>query len=402
MKITYYLRSPELEETNISFRFYLNRKAVKRSTGIKVKSKAWDDKNQKIRPSYTNSTRINVELSKLQSEVMSILLENQFESSTKKIQEVDNYLRKKDKVIVTISDLFEVFLEERLKLKDYSEGTVKIYQTTLRKIQSCGSGLANTKISNIDYPFFMDFFNQLNDQGVQNITVNKYIRKIRHVLHWGFENNYHDNHSFSSAISKVFKNFDFNSDSKVALTNEELKRLENLDLVKESQLEFYRDLFLIQTYLCLRYSELKQVNSSKVSGDEIFLYSKKTKQPLKRPVFSKSLHLLKKYDLKNLRYPAEQVLNRNLKKICKRAEIDEMILKRDIVGRNVSDEMIPKYELVSNHSARNTFITICLENGMIPEEVQKITGHKNIKTLLSYVKTTEKRAFDKVKSLWEG
>lgn len=74
---------------------------------------------------------------------------------------------------------------------------------------------------------------------------------------------------------KVKKGFDFNANNKFALTKNELERLENLDLSHQPQYEFYRDLFLLQTYLCLRYSELRFVNSDSMSGNEIRLYDKK-------------------------------------------------------------------------------------------------------------------------------
>lgn len=49
-----------------------------------------------------------------------------------------------------------------------------------------------------------------------------------------------------------------------------------------------------------------------------------------------------------------------------------------------------KYQFISTHSARRTFVTLSLEKGMRPETVLEITGHKEYKTLKKYIKITSK------------
>ena len=48
--------------------------------------------------------------------------------------------------------------------------------------------------------------------------------------------------------------------------------------------------------------------------------------------------------------------------------------------------------MVSTHTARRTFITLALERGTRPEIVMRITGHKDIKTMMKYVRLTDKAA----------
>ena len=50
----------------------------------------------------------------------------------------------------------------------------------------------------------------------------------------------------------------------------------------------------------------------------------------------------------------------------------------------------PKYNLVTTHTARRTFITLSLEKGMRPEVVMKITGHKDWKSFKKYIKIVER------------
>ncbi|MEJ7662972.1 MAG: hypothetical protein WKG07_27165 [Hymenobacter sp.] len=49
----------------------------------------------------------------------------------------------------------------------------------------------------------------------------------------------------------------------------------------------------------------------------------------------------------------------------------------------------PKYEFVTTHTARRTFVTLALEAGLRPELIMKITGHKDLKAFSRYVNVTE-------------
>lgn len=64
-------------------------------------------------------------------------------------------------------------------------------------------------------------------------------------------------------------------------------------------------------------------------------------------------------------------------------------------------EYRPKYQMITAHVARKTFVTLSLELGMQAEEVMRITGHKDYKSFKRYVNITEKRAKVALLSAWE-
>src|SRR5690606_20228421 len=81
--------------------------------------------------------------------------------------------------------------------------------------------------------------------------------------------------------------------------------------------------------------------------------------------------------------------NQYIKEVCKIAGIDTPTLITSWKGGKRIDEIKLKYELISSHTARRTFITRLLRKGLLPEQIMKITGHRNRRSFDEYVKITQ-------------
>ena len=59
-----------------------------------------------------------------------------------------------------------------------------------------------------------------------------------------------------------------------------------------------------------------------------------------------------------------------------------------------------KYELISSHTGRRTYISINLEKGIRPDTLMKTTGHRSYETMLIYVQQHQdsifKEMYDKI------
>ncbi|HPO62405.1 MAG TPA: hypothetical protein PK762_04920 [Candidatus Kapabacteria bacterium] len=82
------------------------------------------------------------------------------------------------------------------------------------------------------------------------------------------------------------------------------------------------------------------------------------------------------------------------------ANISKLITITRYIGAERIEETKPKYELISNHMARRTFVTLSLEKGMRPEVVMMITGHKNYYRMKRYVKITNTVKEEEMKRVW--
>jgi integrase len=77
---------------------------------------------------------------------------------------------------------------------------------------------------------------------------------------------------------------------------------------------------------------------------------------------------------------SNQKLNEYVKELCKLAEITESTEIIRYRGATRIAKIYPKYELISAHTGRKTFVTISLEMGIPAEVVMKVTGHSDYKS----------------------
>lgn len=72
------------------------------------------------------------------------------------------------------------------------------------------------------------------------------------------------------------------------------------------------------------------------------------------------------------------------------AGIDTPIEVVKMVGSERVNEVRPKYELLSMHCARRSFVVMALESGVPPNVVMKWTGHKDYNSMLPYIDISSK------------
>ena len=55
------------------------------------------------------------------------------------------------------------------------------------------------------------------------------------------------------------------------------------------------------------------------------------------------------------------------------------------IGSERHDEIVPKYELITTHTARHTFIVTAISLGISPTIILSWTGHKNYEAMRPYI-----------------
>ena len=78
-------------------------------------------------------------------------------------------------------------------------------------------------------------------------------------------------------------------------------------------------------------------------------------------------------------------MNVELKELCKLAGINEPIRRTYYKGNERRDVTSPKYELVSTHTGRRSFICNALAHGTPVNVVMQWTGHADYKSMKTYV-----------------
>lgn len=164
------------------------------------------------------------------------------------------------------------------------------------------------------------------------------------------------------------------------LTIQEFQRLKAASMPTEC-LERVRDLFVFQTYTCLRYSDLARFDVNNIviiGGTEVYKCTQqKTSKPAIIPLLQPALDILEKYHghlpiISNVKY------NEYLKVVSQASGIGKPL---------------------TTHWARHTGATILLNEGVDLKIVSKICGHSSLKiTEQIYAKLLDETVVDAIKN----
>lgn len=69
--------------------------------------------------------------------------------------------------------------------------------------------------------------------------------------------------------------------------------------------------------------------------------------------------------------------------------IDTPIMITEAYGSERKEYVVPKYELITTHCGRRTFISNAISMGIPPNVVMKWTGHSDYKAMLPYIEIAD-------------
>lgn len=169
----------------------------------------------------------------------------------------------------------------------------------------------------------------------------------------------------------------------IALTLDELNKLEKVDVSASIEQQKAKDLFLLGCYTGLRISDLKRINETRIIDGKICMSLQKNQKEVSIPLRDETKEILQKYGMSSPKI-SEQQLNESIKKICKGAGIDkDLTLKTNKAGKDI-ETRVKKYQLITSHTASKTFITLAPQRfGLTPPEIAAIVG-KDLKTLINH------------------
>ena len=93
-------------------------------------------------------------------------------------------------------------------------------------------------------------------------------------------------------------------------------------------------------------------------------------------------------------------MNYALKELGKLAELNEPITKQYTKGGKKIIKDFPKYELITSHTAKKTFVTNSLILGMKESVIQQITGNQDKASFKAYVDIANSLKYDEMNNSW--
>lgn len=409
MQVSFSLRKDKIDKAglmpvrmHITFDGKVIRRVIK---GVKSSKKQWKEREQRIKApnkneSYNYHIEYNKQLDQKENEVKKLfryLLLNNILPTEEFI------LDKLEKGLENINLTHEFFnsFQEYINTSKSTKvpRTIKSYVTTFNFLKdfetSTSSKITFESIDNT-------FFEKLQDYTfLERKNKNSYLAFIVKVLktfmNWSLDKEYHDNLKFKKIKARE------DETEIIYLTMEELMKLFSYDF-ESARLNHVRDIYVFNSVTGLRISDCKALKPSNIKKDYLTITIQKTRaNNTKIPLNKFSKKILNRYKdtiYEPLPIISDQKFNKYIKECCKIVGIDSLITKTRYVGQKRIDATVPKWKLITSHTARKTFVTNSLILGMKEMVVRNITGHKKEESFRRYVKIAEDFKKQEMDNTW--
>ncbi len=413
MTFSFFLKDKNVEKSLIYLVCRANDKRAKISTGMFVVSKSWSAENARVKKNHAGQ-ELNARLDKIESTAKELFNRARLLGIT---EQTELFAFVKNRIIETgildrrntDTSTIKAALDEFLK--QLEKGT----RPTKRKITSNVSHsylqlfkvlkniIGNMLPDGVPLPYlqtkeFAAKFDGYRNEHWSDNTAGKYIRLMRRFMLWSRDSHLYNFTEFPQCLTLPEEH----ETILFALTDDELRAIENLDLSNRPALDRVRDLFLISCYTGLRFSDVIRLSKEHIGVNEIRISAKKTGDNIRCPITPRLRKILDQY-LPNYEFQriSGQRANDHLKEIAERAGIcDSLEIVTYKNGRKAT-EARPKNELIAWHCSRRTFITLSLMKGVQPTAVMSVSGHKkDSKSFNRYVVFTENQVDEQLNNAW--
>src|SRR5699024_1489386 len=164
----------------------------------------------------------------------------------------------------------------------------------------------------------------------------------------------------------------------------------------KAYLERVRYVLLFLCFSGIRYSDVYKLKKSDIKNNKFEVTTEKTADSLVIELNSTSKAILEKYkdtpfkNGKALPVISNQKMNVYLKELGEIAGLDEPITDIYFIGNKRHDITKPKYEYMTTHIGRRSFICLCISKGVPIQVIMKWTGHSDYDAMKPYIEVSSK------------
>ncbi len=361
----------------IQLRIRLRGNQVKLSTKIKVMERDWSAADQKVLASDELSRYKNHALDRWRLEAGKALLLMDEKGWT--LEDVKEAVAKAMNVEVQHKDTSNSFLLYYHKWATTKTERKKILKaqdlTTWRILREFREPIC---FQDVDLAFYNDFCRWMDEtKHYKANTKGTQIKNLKAAMNAAYREGLHDNNAFQQFV-KPKEEVD-----NVYLTQDELDALYELPLTGYKAKA--RDIFLVGCYTAMRWSDFSRLQDKDITDDTIYFTHQKTGFRVSIPLHPIVKEVLERYG-GMVPQISEQKLNQYIKEVCRDAGITQPATKVYYKGGERVEEVRPKCEMVSSHTARRTAATNMYKSGLPAYNIMLITGHTSEATFRKYIK----------------
>lgn len=342
---------------------YLNRKKMYFSTKIYLKPEQWDAKRKMVK-NHPNANVLNRMLYENIAAIEQTELGLWQQGKSISLDLLKNSIDKP----LSNGRSFLTFFKEEIANSSLKESTRQNHLSTLELLQEFKKEVLFTDLT---FEFVSSFDNYLQSKGYHLNTIAKHMKHLKRYINVAINKEYMDIQKYAFRKYKI-KSIE---GSHTHLAPEELHKFENLQLTgRYTRLQKTKDAFLFCCYAGLRYSDFTNLTSANIvefhQETWIIYKSVKTGMEVRLPLYllfeGKGIQILQRYkdDFNSFfKLKDNSNINKELNILAGLAKIDKR---------------------VSFHTARHTNATLLLYNDANITTVQKLLGHKSVKTTQVY------------------
>jgi integrase len=418
MEVTFYLKNPKATKSVVFAQITYHSQRLKYYFGESIEVKFWDEKKRRAvtNSKFPTNPEFNYKLENISNTIKNCFRKFQNENelsiplpSTLKAL-LDNEIKGKEEVlqpeynIISYGNYLIQLSKDQIRLTPknqtpYTSGTLKAYQTSLQRFTKyCIHYKCKLNFDEIDNEFYINYkafaMEYLN---ISNNSIGQDIKTLKLIMTEALEEKLHNNLSFKS---KKFARISEESDS-IYLSEKELQQLKKLELNNDLPLDRVRDLFLINCYTGLRYSDVIKIKPSDFESGYLQIKQQKTGENIVIPLHQTVKDILNKYEGNIPKPLTNQKMNLALKEIGKKMTLLNQTISKTINkgGIKITTEL-PKYELLSTHVGRRTFCTNAFLNSIPALTIMAISGHKTEKAFIKYIKLKNQDHAKMLEEIW--
>lgn len=420
----FFLRSPK--QTTPTLLYYvvrINNKKIRLATGVKVYPQHWDKNKQKaiISPLYPKLTRIN-----------NSLVNDKIEEYLKRFSKFKEYLCDNPSEITNGGDLLKSFIYDKMKEncieylrkskdedKTISEGTKKDYKSALDNLERfCIQDNPVNKFNDFTKKYIKNYYNYLlsiddnprTKDGKLSISyVNKQISQLWNMLNkYAVENELMDYSillEWQNRGAWEKKDKTKNNEKGIALRDDEIIKLwEYWPHIDNQNDKDILATFLLECLTGQRFSDIEKITDNLDtihSITTIQLTQQKTGKAIRVGIiFELAKIILKQYENKMPQSFSIDYSNKRMKAIGKAAGIvgQETMTRHSGNDTHVQSIIKQRYELLSQHTGRRTFITLLALREWSAHRIKQYSGHSDIEMVERYTKIKDSVEFERFRN----
>lgn len=377
------------QEARIRCRIRWDKNECSFNVGYNVEKSKWVGQRLKNNTTHgrnkTPASIINMRLQEIEYSISQLFLSIEHPTIEQIKECIGKGLKSKNADKNNVCELYNEYIQEQISVAGWQPNTYKKQYTYRAHLYKFAPRL-NVQELTVKFLDKLVLY-YINKAKYENATTKKVISDMKWFFRWLVSKG----HQIDTGILTYKVRLKDVDNPIIFLTWDEVMKIWNYE-PQQDYLKRVKDVFLFCCFTSLRYSDVALLKRDNIINDTIQFVSQKTKDFLTIDLNKYSKSILDKYSNCDRPLPviSNQKYNNYLKELAKLCGIDTPITLVSVCGSERIVETKPKYELITSHVARRTFISQAVIMGIPIPVIMKWTGHNDYKAMQPCIAIADK------------